>query len=84
MNGNLRTPADRTAWLETFTAELTRVAYGVVLQQGTDGTWLDLELDLWRVLSELVQRWERDRSRTGGPSGVAPGGTLLSTSSAHC
>jgi hypothetical protein len=84
MNGNLRTPADRTVWLETFAAELTRAAYGVVLRHGTDGTWLDLELDLWRVLSEMVQRWERERSRTVGSSGVAPGGALLSTSSAHC
>ena len=60
MNGNLRTPADRDALLETFAAELALAAYRVALRHGTGGAWLDLQLELWRVLTEMVKKWERE------------------------
>ena len=44
---------------EALAAELTAAAYPVALRHGVGGKWLDLELDLWRVLAETVQRWER-------------------------
>jgi hypothetical protein len=53
MNGNHRTPADPDALLEHFAAALTSVAYGVALRHGTAGTWLDLELDLYPVVSSI-------------------------------
>jgi hypothetical protein len=41
--------------LESFAAELALAAYRVALRTRTEGTWLDLELDLWRVLAAKVQ-----------------------------
>jgi hypothetical protein len=46
--------------LDNFAAELTRAAYGVALRHGTAGTWLDLELDLWRALADTVKQWGRE------------------------
>jgi hypothetical protein len=43
--------------LESFAAELTSAAYRVALRHGTRGTWLGLELELWRVLTEVVKKW---------------------------
>jgi hypothetical protein len=41
--------------LDTFAAELTLAAYRVVLQSGMPGRWVDLELGLWRELSNEVR-----------------------------
>jgi hypothetical protein len=73
MNGNSRAPADRDARLETFAAELTLAAYDVALRHGAGGTWLDLELELWRVLTGVVKNWEREWPRAAGQSEVARG-----------
>ena len=66
MNGE--NSVNREALLETFAAELTLAAYRVALRTRTQGTWLDLELDLWRALAETV----KGQSRT--PTGVFPEG----------
>ena len=58
MNGE--NSVNRDALLETFAAELTFAAYQVALRTRTEGTWLDLELDLWRVLADTVQAWGRE------------------------
>jgi hypothetical protein len=50
----------RDALLETFPAELARAAYCVALPTSTPGTWLDLELDLWKVLADKVKTWGED------------------------
>ena len=55
MNGE--NSVNRDALLETFAAELTVVAYRVFLRTRTQGTWLDLELDLWRALADEVKAW---------------------------
>jgi len=60
MNGEATTPVDRDALLETFAAELTVAAYRVALRGGARRTWLDLQLDLWRALSDTVETWGRD------------------------
>ena len=57
MNVDFKTPVDRDALLESFAAELTLAAYRVALQTGTRGTWLDLQLDLWRTLADTVKTW---------------------------
>jgi hypothetical protein len=47
------------AWrglIETVAAELAGAAYPVVLRHGTVDSWVDLELELWKVLSETLQR----------------------------
>src|SRR5262249_52880046 len=51
MRDNASAIADREALLDTFVAELTRAAYDVALRHRAAGTWLELELDLWRTLA---------------------------------
>ena len=48
------------ALLEAFAAELTLTAYRVALRTTTQGTWLDLELALWRALAEKVKTWGQE------------------------
>ena len=59
MNDNARATADRDALLDAFVAELTRAAYHAAFRYGAAGTWLDLELDLWRALADTVNQWAR-------------------------
>jgi hypothetical protein len=54
---NCETPLYRDSQLETFAAELALTAYCVALRTGTQGTWLDLELDLWMALTDKVKTW---------------------------
>ena len=44
--------------LASFTAKLTDAAYAVALRHGIRGSWIDLQLDLWRVLTEAVEKAE--------------------------
>jgi hypothetical protein len=41
---------------EEFLAELTAAAYGVALKHGLRGSFLDVELDLWRELRGVLHR----------------------------
>jgi hypothetical protein len=41
--------------IETFAAQLTEAAYPVALHHRTVGSWIDLELKLWKVLSDTLQ-----------------------------
>ena len=63
MKGNRHTACDQGLLLEDFTADLTRAAYAVALQHGGGGQWLDLELDLWRVLTDTIRTWGRGSPR---------------------
>jgi hypothetical protein len=65
MSGSLKTPINRDTLLDTFAAELTRAAYRVALRSRTRGTWLDLELALWRALDDTVKTWGRALPLTG-------------------
>ena len=51
-------PDSREICLEAFAAELASVAYPVALRHRLANSWLDLELDLWNVMNETVQKWE--------------------------
>jgi hypothetical protein len=57
MNRDIPTPVNRDALLETLAAELKFAAYRVALRTRTAGTWLDLELDLWRTLADTARTW---------------------------
>ena len=57
MYKDFNTPTDRNALFETLAAELTLAAYRVALRTRTEGTWLDLELDLWRALADTAKTW---------------------------
>ena len=54
---------NREAHLEAFTAELTAAAYYVALRHRGGKAWLDLQLDLWQVLTETVKKWGGGDSR---------------------
>jgi carbon storage regulator CsrA len=52
---------------ESLAAELTRAAYHAALQHATAGTWLDLQLDIWRALSDAVNIAGTDASPGSAP-----------------
>jgi hypothetical protein len=45
--------------IDDFVAELTQAAYPVALRHAGGEGWLDLELDLWRVMAQTVKKWEQ-------------------------
>src|SRR5262245_23299293 len=51
--------------VEDFAAELTEATYPVMLRQGIVENWLELELELWRTLTETVKKWESEWPRAG-------------------
>jgi hypothetical protein len=55
MMTNTRTEHKLDLALEDFAAELTQAVYPIVLRQRPKGSWLDLELNLWRVLGQTIQ-----------------------------
>jgi hypothetical protein len=55
MNVQMRTAGSRDIVLENFAAELTEAAYPVALRMNGGANWLDLELNLWRILTETVK-----------------------------
>src|SRR2546425_9244170 len=59
--------------LETFAAELTEAVFPVALRYGVGDRWLDLELDLWRGLSETGEKGAPGPPRVGPPPEVAGG-----------
>jgi hypothetical protein len=56
---NIATAKDRDLDLDDLAAELTNAAYPVVLRHGAGEKWLDLELDLWKVLCDTLRRLEQ-------------------------
>jgi hypothetical protein len=65
MNQNLQTAVDREVLLETLAAELALAAYRVALRTSSRGTWLDLELDLWRELTGTAKMWREKSPNVG-------------------
>jgi hypothetical protein len=59
MNANETTVRRGDEALEDLAAELAEAAYPVALRHGVNAKWLDLVLDLWKVLNELVREWDR-------------------------
>ena len=55
MNLNEKT-ANVDAFLEDYAAELTNAAYPVFLRFRNSGSWLDLELNLWKALAETFRQ----------------------------
>jgi hypothetical protein len=60
MNDNGAAVAVANHTLEAFAADLTAAAYLVALRHGVGDKWLDLELDLWRVLTETAKNRGRE------------------------
>ena len=55
------TARNQDAWLEEFAAQLTRAVYSLALLHGLRGSWIELELELWRALAKTVDKWFRKR-----------------------
>jgi hypothetical protein len=49
--------------LESLVAELTDAAYPVALRHRGRGSWIDLELDLWKALEQALNNWQRQGPR---------------------
>ncbi len=56
MNDKCAAVGDANCALEVFAAELTAAVYAVALRHGLGHQWLELELELWRVLIETVKK----------------------------
>ena len=65
MSDNPGAACNRDARLENFAAELTSAVYCMALRHGMRGSWLDLQMGLWRVLAETVERWAREEPPAG-------------------
>jgi hypothetical protein len=53
--------ADPDTRLENLAAELTSAVYPLALRRGSKDSWVNLELGLWRALSETLTKWDRQR-----------------------
>jgi hypothetical protein len=61
MSYNHRAHLDRDNRLENYAAQLTRAVYPLALVHGLkdSGSWIKLELGLWKALTKTVQKWAR-------------------------
>jgi hypothetical protein len=57
MNDHRAAAAHADQSLAALAAELTAVAYPVALRHAVGHKWLDLELELWRALTETAKKW---------------------------
>jgi hypothetical protein len=68
MSDNHGPACNRDTLLENFAAELTSAAYPLTLRHGIKrGSWIKVELGLWRVLAETVRKWGREGPPAGPP-----------------
>lgn len=49
-------------------AQLARAAYRVALKHGVEGSWIELELEMWDVLAHTLDGYDQQRSHEMGPS----------------
>ena len=66
MNDNDRAARERDRALDRLAAALTDIAYTVALRHAVAGSWIDLELGLWKALAGTVREWAGSRRFTGG------------------
>ena len=55
----------RDTFLEDFGAELAEAAYPVLLRHGVVDDWLDMKLELWKVMKESVKKWDQEWPNAG-------------------
>jgi hypothetical protein len=46
--------------MEMLAAELTSAAYNVVMRHGVGDKWLDVQLALWKALTDEIKKAERE------------------------
>ncbi len=57
MNANEGAAREWDRALERLAAEVTTTAYAIAHRHGAGGSWLDLELGLWKALARTVRDW---------------------------
>jgi hypothetical protein len=62
-NNNAANRADQA--LEAFAAELAHAAYAIALRHGQGDSWINLELELWQVLTDTARKWRQELSAAG-------------------
>jgi hypothetical protein len=60
MSDNHGAACNRDTLLENFAAELTSAVYPIMLRHGIRGSWIKVELGLWRELAETLKKWARE------------------------
>jgi hypothetical protein len=65
MNANATTVGELDTDMEDFAAELAEAVYPIVLRNASVENWLDLELELWRVLRKTVGKWAQEWPQAG-------------------
>jgi hypothetical protein len=65
MELNHGSPVEANNSLGLFAAELTVAAYPIALRHGVDGSWFQLEMDLWIALVRVFEEWQHDTERRG-------------------
>jgi hypothetical protein len=65
MSDNPGAACNRDTLLENFAAELTSAVYPLALRHGMRGSWITVELGLWRALAQTVKKWAWKRPPTG-------------------
>jgi hypothetical protein len=66
MNDQRTVCADAEQSLAALAAKLTAAAYPVALRHGAGDKWLDLQLELWRALTETIKKWGGDCRQPDG------------------
>ena len=51
-------------------AQLARAAYGVALKHGVEGSWIELELEMWAVLSDNLESYEQEQGSATSRDGA--------------
>jgi hypothetical protein len=69
MNDNERPALEWERALDRLAAEVATTAYAIALRHGAGGSWLDLELGLWKALAQTLREWDRLLS---GPRAEGP------------
>jgi len=59
--------ADTSISLEALAADLTIAVHPIVLQQGIDGSWLELKIELWIELIDTLAEWILISLRSDSP-----------------
>jgi hypothetical protein len=52
--------------VEELAGELTNAAYPVVLKHGVKGSWVDVELDVWKAFRRELSRRAPGKAHTAG------------------
>jgi hypothetical protein len=66
MNENCVVSCESDKAIEDVAARLTVTAYRVALRHAARDTWIDLELDLWRELTDAVETCVQESRRVSG------------------